>query len=102
MQKKFKILNIKKRNVVNTFTDVVSTVTYEVTASDNDTFVNYVGVVNLPLPTQEFVNFSSLTEEQVIGWIRSIINEGKLDELLQKLIIKQKYSEPEEAELPWN
>ena len=101
MTKEFKILSIKKRNAVENYTDVISVVTYEVVAIEDGISVNYVGVVGLPLPSNNFTDFNSLTEDQVIGWVRSVINEQKLDELLQKLIIKQKYPEPEEAELPW-
>lgn len=102
MEKQFKILNIKKRSNVESYIDVISVVTYEVVATEGENSVNYIGVVSLPLPSGNFVNFTSLTEEQVIGWVRSVINEQKLDELLQKLLIKQKYPEPEEAVLPWN
>ncbi len=102
MNKNFKVLSIKKRENVSNNRDVISYVTYLVEAEKENTTVFYQGMVGLPLPAGDFTEFSDVTEEQVISWIRATIDEQRLDSLLEKLIIKQKYGEPIEAELPWN
>jgi hypothetical protein len=103
MTKTFKILSIKNRNNLDTFNNVVTHVTYRVTATEDEIQAEYVGTCSLPLPSPgQFLDFSTLTEQEVINWIQGIINLPKLDEVLQKLIINKKYPEPVEVELPWN
>jgi hypothetical protein len=59
-------------------------------------------MVHLPVPTDSFTTYSELMEEQVITWVRSIIDETKLDNLLQRLLYREKYGEPVETQLPWS
>lgn len=102
MEKIFKIISIKSLNKVNEYNQVASHINYEVTAIDNDISVLYQGMVSLPLPTDSFTEFSDLTEDQVIHWVKNTINQEKLNELLEKLINRKKYGEPMESTLPWN
>lgn len=50
-----------------------------------------------------FVNFSELTEETVLGWIKPVV-VGQYEEHVNAQIAKQiaeKYNKPEDATLPW-
>jgi hypothetical protein len=101
MIKTFKILSLKKVKKIEQLEDVVLYVKYEVQAIKNNINVQYQGECKLSLPDKNtFSSFDSLTEQEVIGWVRSTINEEKLDELLSALIFKQEYT-IEESPLPW-
>jgi hypothetical protein len=100
MVKQYKILAIKKRAQLNEFKDVISHVTYQVTAKKYDIEVVYTGECALSLPENTITPFNDLTEENVILWILGVINVEKLDEMLLKLILAKKYPIIE-SKLPW-
>lgn len=102
MEKVFSITSLQCRTQVNDHTQVVAYVNYQVDATEDGSSAVYNGTVHLPVPTDSFTEYSQLTEEQVITWVRSIIDETRLDNLLQRLLYKQKYGEPVETQLPWS
>lgn len=100
MTKQYKILSIKKRPQQDQFEDVISHVGYQVTATEDGIEVVYRGECALRLPQNSIIPFDELTEEQVIEWVEGVINVEKLDEILSKLILREKYAVVE-SELPW-
>jgi hypothetical protein len=102
MEKIFSITSLQCRPQVNDHTQVVAYVSYQVDATEDGSSAVYNGMVHLPVPTDSFTTYSELMEEQVITWVRSIIDETKLDNLLQRLLYREKYGEPVETQLPWS
>lgn len=100
MTKQYKILSIKIRPQQDQFENVISHVGYQVTATEDEIEVVYRGECGLKLPENSVIPFNELTEEQVIQWVQSVIDVEKLDEVLSKLILRQKYPVVE-SELPW-
>jgi len=100
MTKQYKILSIKIRPQQDDFENVVSHVGYQVTATEDGIEAVYRGECGLKLPENSIIPFSELTEEQVIQWVQGVIDVEKLDEVLSKLIFRQKYPVVE-SELPW-
>lgn len=101
MEKVFSIISLQCRTQVNDHTQVVAYVDYQVNATEDNNTVIYNGKVHLPIPSGSFTEYSQLTEEQVITWVRNIIDEERLDNLLQRLLYREKYGEPVETQLPW-
>lgn len=59
--------------------DVVTTVAYEVTATDGKNTVNQTGVVNVPFdPNTPFVPFAQLTQDEVINWVKNQLGAPKV------------------------
>ena len=100
MVKQYKILSIKKRPQFNGLEDVISYVTYQVTAEEYGIEVVHQGECALKLPGDNIIPFNELTEETVIQWVLSVLKVERLDEMLTKLILMQKYPIVE-SELPW-
>lgn len=89
----YRITNIAGSIQSNDLNNIINTITYEVIV-ENDIGSSYgeLHTVNLPEPdSSNFVEYSSLNEEQVISWIKQIIftddvtEESLKDSLLQKL-----------------
>lgn len=101
MTKQYNILSLKKISQLDNLTDLIIYVTYKVTAYDGENTVFYQGDCKLPIPENNYIPFENLTEDLVINWVRTNINENKLDELLLGLLFRQKYNY-EDCSLPWN
>jgi len=102
MTKQYKIISIKIRPQQDEFENVISHVAYQVTATEDGIEAVYRGECGLKLPENSIIPFNELTEEQVIQWVQSVIDVEKMDQLLSKLIIHNRYGAPVEVESPWN
>ncbi len=101
MIKTYKILSLKKRQSFDSMNNILAYVKYKVTAQEDQILITYQGECKLPLPLQDsLINYNDLTEDLVISWVRSVIDEDKLDDLLSKLIFNEKYKAIE-GEIPW-
>jgi hypothetical protein len=68
----WEVTNLESFETINELTSVVSIIHWTLRAEDgfNSTAVN--GTVNLDAPdTNNFVNYSDLTQEQVISWVKA-------------------------------
>ena len=108
IDKKWEVLNLNIQPVVGTNTNVVTLVQWQVTyTNDIGHACSIVENVYLSLPSEtEFSDFSTLTEEQVIGWVKATLSEQALvniDTALTLDVLKQ--TTPiqflDESELPW-
>lgn len=100
-------LNITKLEVNKTegdLTDVVFLVhfSYVATTEDNQYSETALGMASIASPDPEnFTDFSELTEEQVKGWVESVVNFEKYQEHLDARI-QEKINPPTEAkDVPW-
>ena len=101
MTKTFKIKSLQSRPTLNGLSDVVSSVIYTITAEDDGTTGIYTGHIELPTPVSgSFVEFSQLTEQQMITWVQSLTNQDRIDGILQEILFNEKYK-PVNVNLPW-
>ena len=87
----------------NGLTDVVKTIHWGLTAQDeNGTSASMSNLYPLPSPSPEaFSDYSTLTEETVIGWLESNLDVGYLQTVLANEIVS-KYNPPiTPLPLPW-
>lgn len=87
--------------------DVVHEVNYVCEAeqlSEGETFKALVNNgLNLPAPTDSFIPYSELTQEQVLAWVWSNgVEKEKLEASLQMIIDKQINPAMVSSELPWS
>jgi len=65
----------------NSLTDVVKIISWCYTLEEGEHRVSVKGSTEVPPPSSEsFIEFNSLTKEQVIGWVREKVGEEKLAE----------------------
>jgi len=105
------IEEVKKLRVVDTdsLQRVVCVVQYKITCQYlGEEFVNMFDV-SIPSPNPEnFTDFNSLTKDQVLDWVRSVIGQQALDERKQAMILmveqitQSKMQEPKEVLEPWS
>lgn len=68
----WEVTNLESFETINELTNVVSVIHWTLQADDgvNSTAIN--GTVNLDAPeANTFVNYNDLTQEQVIGWVKT-------------------------------
>jgi len=65
--------------------NVVKVIHWRLNANDGTHYVDSYSTVSLDTPDSEnFTDFSDLTEEQVIGWVESKVDVAKIKEGLEK------------------
>lgn len=64
--------------------------------------------VGLPAPTGSFTPYNELTQEQVVGWVQSVLGTGNIatqasmEAEVNAQIAAQSVSTPQPEPLPWN
>ena len=86
--KTWSILNLTARPTLDGQEQVISMVTWKLVVSDDlNHEVVHTGVTTLGLPDSEsFLNFSELTEQQVLGWVKGVIGQKQIDQLESNMI----------------
>lgn len=103
MNKIFTINKLKIRpNETEGLPNVITHINYTATIIDGVHSASVSQWCTLPhVNTENFIEYSSLTEEQVISWILPNIEEKQLDFMLQRVLLKEKYGTPIEVNPPW-
>ena len=111
----WKLTSLKKQNT-ETLSDVIVGTNWKLTATDED---GYSGVFNgaTPFSAQDlngdgFVDYRDLTEELVLGWVKSQVSGSDMrvnymnhiNQQIQKQIDHVKYAniDVQERDLPWS
>jgi hypothetical protein len=110
----WKLVGLRKQNTADLENVVVGT-NWKVTATDEDGNTGeFTGATPLELSTvnpQTFTEYGSLTEEQVLGWIKNRVSGSAptsywshINGMITKEIEAKKYSRITvmEADLPWS
>ena len=87
---------------VNGFSDVVLNIFFDITATDSSTGTTGVfsGVANIEPPEEgaiNFVSYSSLTEQQIIQWLKTSLGLSQLEPMEAQAA--QSIKQP--SALPW-
>lgn len=91
-------------DIVRTIPDgVVETINYRAEINDGSVLVYSYGTVAVPYksPTDpSFIAFDSLTEQEIIQWVKERVDVNKIEEVLNKSFNEKK--NPTQANgLPW-
>jgi hypothetical protein len=110
----WKLIGLKKQNGENVNDAIVGT-NWKLTATDEDGNVgSFTGATPFKISeinTSSFTEYSQLTEEQVIGWIKNHVSGSgptnymeHINHMIQKEINSNKWVslQVEEADLPWS
>jgi hypothetical protein len=110
----WKLIGLKKQNseIVN---DAIVGTNWKITATDEDgnvgTFTGATPFKISEINTGSFTEYSSLTEEQVLGWVKNHVSGSgpsnymeHINHQIQKEITATKWTKIEvaEADLPWS
>jgi hypothetical protein len=110
----WKLIGLKKQNseIAN---DAIVGTSWKITATDEDgnvgTFTGATPFKLSEINTGSFIEYSQLTEEQVIGWVQNCVSGSgtynymaHIDEMIRKEIASNKWTKLEvaEADLPWS
>ena len=101
MEYSWKITKLISAKHFSGFGDVVRSVYWDYSLVDGDYSSRIQGVNELPEPNNNFIPYSGLTEDVVIGWIRNIVDENILNGELNRDINNQKNPPLVEEPLPW-
>lgn len=64
----------------NGLDDIIKRITYKVTAKRGNVAVDFFNDVNLPFPDENnFIPFKDLTSEEVVNWIKSVVDIPQLE-----------------------
>jgi hypothetical protein len=105
----WKLTSIKKTNSEN-LNDVIIGTQWQCTGTDEDgvegTFSGATPFKSSDVDQNNFVNYSNLTEEIVLGWIKSIVVGGYKDHIDQQILkqIRDKKNTVQEVsgkDFPW-
>jgi hypothetical protein len=82
---------------------VVFTVHYTVTRFEDGEQAGAYGSIGLEAPESDFIPYSNLTKEIVVGWVKDRFGEKKLAEIEAALAnqIQQKLHPTDAAGVPW-
>lgn len=101
-------ISLLKKKTIGQFSDVIVSVVWEKTGVDAD---GYGGVYKIlteldidNIDSNSFVTYDNLTEQTIIDWIKTIINEDDVNQHIMDEIEKARSQETyvNEYELPWN
>jgi len=97
----FKINQLVKKDDVANLENVIKLVSYTCTATDEiiGKSHNYHHYVKLPSPDSDnFIDFNTLTEDQVITWVQANVDMTHIEEVCTE---KLNHPEPETLDKPW-
>ena len=85
-------------------TDIVYCVGYQLNATNNDGSASASGSVGIPLSGDTFTPYNQLTQDQVIGWVKTALNAEQvagLQDALANQIAEKKNPPTVTPPLPW-
>ena len=99
----YKITQLQSAPSLDGLIDVITRAHFEFRGTDENGVEGlFMGICPMPFPTpDDFIPLSSLTEEQVIEWIKLIHPESHMKEQVQKQIDQQINPTRVEIQLPW-
>ena len=110
----WKLIGLKKQNSENVNDAIVGT-SWKITATDEDgnvgTFTGATPFKLSEINTGSFIEYSELTEEQVLGWVKDCVSGSgtynymaHINEMIRKEIQSNKWTkiDVDEANLPWS
>lgn len=110
----WKLIGLKKQNSENVNDAIVGT-SWKITATDEDgnvgTFTGATPFKLSEINTGSFIEYSQLTEEQVLGWVKDCVSGSgtynymaHINEMIRKEIQSNKWTkiDVDEANLPWS
>jgi hypothetical protein len=110
----WKLIGLKKQNSENINDAIVGT-SWKITATDEDgnvgTFTGATPFKLSEINTGSFIEYSQLTEEQVLGWVKDCVSGSgtynymaHINEMIRKEIQATKWTkiDVDEANLPWS
>ncbi len=104
----FNITSVKKKTV-NGVENTVFAVVWEKSGYDPDGYFGvYKSFTELDVSgvdgTQDYIAFDNLTKQDVVGWVKSLIDEEDVNEIIYEGILKSREHEVDvqESDLPWN
>jgi hypothetical protein len=105
-QIKWEVAAIKANKELNGQTNVVSQVQWQVTATDGTLNGSVYGNQDLQIDNANFILFDQLTEQTIMGWVKSAIGSEQVAAFEAKAIanmtpVKIVSSEPVAVALPW-
>jgi hypothetical protein len=102
---KIQVTDLRVSKLVGTFTNVVASALWVLTATDGEKTVAQGFETKLDSPNTNFIEFNELSESQIIQWIKNSIGE-KLDsekgELIKKFNIPQFTEQNISVSVPWS
>lgn len=102
----FNILSLNKKTI-GTVDDVIYGVVWEKTGVDSDgtigTYKVYSELTTSDINSTNFINYSTLTKQNVVDWIKSITNENELNSYINEEIElkKQNDMQVDSGNFPW-
>lgn len=110
----WKLIGLKKQTT-DILDDAIVGTNWKLTATDEDGFVGtFTGATPFKLSeinTGSFTEYSSLTEEQVLGWVKNHVSGSgptnymeHINKMIEKEIFANKFTkvDVDEANLPWS
>lgn len=99
----FKIMRLEVAPLLENEVDVVTRIHYNYTGIDEDGNEGiFYGVSSAPSPTSgSFIEFNSLTEEDIISWLNTDTFTIHMQERIQEQINLKKVPMFVEKQLPW-
>lgn len=103
MEKNWKILNLKRKSE----NDLVTEVTYVIKFSLQGKEDRHVGVVTLEENSEEFIEYSEITEEVALDWVKEKLGQEEIDRIVSETEdrilerIQREQNPPFKKGLPW-
>ena len=101
----WKVLNLETIASVDNLANIVSVVRWLITGADGTNTATVEGTVELDLPVAEgFIEYASLTEEQVLTWTKEKLGadlENRYNLYLDEQLVKMAKPEATITDLPW-
>lgn len=98
------ILRLEVKLLENTLENVVfqSHWRYTATSEDGQYMEQSIGTADIGAPDpNNFVPFDDLTEEQVAGWVESVIDFEPIKQVLNAAILEKQQPTTEVKDVPW-
>ena len=100
----WKITAMKKAPVLEGLSDVITHIRFDYTGTDADSGETHVfpGACPIGLPdTENFTELASLTEADVIEWVKANHPTDHMNEVITKAITQKVSPTNVEADMPW-
>lgn len=105
-QIKWEVAAVKASKELNGRTNVVSQVQWQVTATDGTLNGSVYGNQDLQVDESNFTSFDRLTEQTMVGWVKTAMGEAQVAAFEAKAItnmtpVQTVSNEPVAVALPW-
>jgi hypothetical protein len=86
----------------NDYTDIITGANWEVFGTDGTNTTSLTGTTPFALPNSGFIDYSELTEEQIVGWVKANLSELRLNAIENEITEKLAQLSYQPKPLPWN